>query len=570
MADAAGVAERTPTSTTTTSPNRRTRISRRWRRIPERPDARGRPRFGRGVPGHANEGAWTRTRTGAPTPCCMGDCSRLLSRALRWCPDAGRALLSALVTAHARLLREWDAWEEEEEESALAVVAARRSRRSTRRVGRLGPGHRASDAASPTQPMPRRRSDARACRRARLLALACTASGAEDARRVASTIAKAAAARLSGLNPPKRRGETVTLCRRWRLGVGVDPNPADAAEWACAAARTSVEHEGTFTASELHLLAGERFKAKERPARGAAGRRRPVLGIFATGRRMRARRRGEEDDSDDDRRGGTIPRFRRGGFGRRRGSGGAEEESEAAFLARYAAEARRWPARGRRTRASTTDDGEELPLDGRDGSAEANRAVAVVTIARDAFGGRARRDASGASRDWDRLEICRRCSRSWRRRRCAAPTRDPAHPRAPSFRGSGCRDARAKLGRTRARRERRVPTESAESRRRAPSPDESRVPTESAESRRRAPSPSSIPVHARTPRRTYRRRPTARTRQCAVSHLRPRRSRARSLVASGQSRAQRRPRELARNVWSSAVTSVEARARGAHSPSQPE
>ena len=35
----------------------------------------------------------------------------------------------------------------------------------------------------------------------------------------------------------------------------LDLNPADAAEWARAAARTSVEHEGTFTASELRLLA---------------------------------------------------------------------------------------------------------------------------------------------------------------------------------------------------------------------------------------------------------------------------------------------------------------------------
>ena len=35
-----------------------------------------------------------------PVACCMGDCSRLLSRALRWCPDAASAAqvhLGALV-----------------------------------------------------------------------------------------------------------------------------------------------------------------------------------------------------------------------------------------------------------------------------------------------------------------------------------------------------------------------------------------------------------------------------------------------------------------------------------------
>jgi uncharacterized membrane protein YgcG len=63
---------------------------------------------------------------GQPVSCCMGDCSRLLSRALQWCPDTASAAhvqLGALVYAHAALLPEWDAWEEEEDEAATVVVA---------------------------------------------------------------------------------------------------------------------------------------------------------------------------------------------------------------------------------------------------------------------------------------------------------------------------------------------------------------------------------------------------------------------------------------------------------------
>ena len=64
---------------------------------------------------------------GAPAPCCLGDCSRLLTKALEWCPDAASARaidLGGLVVAHAELLEEWDALGEEEDASATAAVAA--------------------------------------------------------------------------------------------------------------------------------------------------------------------------------------------------------------------------------------------------------------------------------------------------------------------------------------------------------------------------------------------------------------------------------------------------------------
>ena len=64
---------------------------------------------------------------GAPAPCCLGDCSRLLTKALEWCPDAASARaidLGGLVVAHAELLEEWDALGEEEDESATAAIAA--------------------------------------------------------------------------------------------------------------------------------------------------------------------------------------------------------------------------------------------------------------------------------------------------------------------------------------------------------------------------------------------------------------------------------------------------------------
>ena len=64
---------------------------------------------------------------GAPAPCCLGDCSRLLTKALEWCPYAASARaidLGGLVVAHAELLEEWDALGEEEDASATAAVAA--------------------------------------------------------------------------------------------------------------------------------------------------------------------------------------------------------------------------------------------------------------------------------------------------------------------------------------------------------------------------------------------------------------------------------------------------------------
>ena len=235
---------RTPTSTTTTSPNRRTRISRRWRRISAtRSDARGRLRRGvwtRRAPGHANEGADMDedAATGAPTPCCMGDCSRLLSRALRWCP--GRRRRRRRVARRARHGARPTPPRVGRVGRGRGGVRARRrrrrrSRRSTRRVGRLGPvGDRAAPRRVRGVHRLRRRCRAGARMRARVSTRARPPRarvhgerrGGREARGVHDCQGGGGASERIGIRR-SARGETVGALRRRCVGavpgVGVGP-----------------------------------------------------------------------------------------------------------------------------------------------------------------------------------------------------------------------------------------------------------------------------------------------------------------------------------------------------------
>jgi uncharacterized membrane protein YgcG len=343
---------------------------------------------------------------GQPVACCMGDCSQLLSRALRWCPDA-------LVAAHAALLHEWDAWEEEEEEAAMSVVGDAVAA-FTRGV--LIVPQQLTGGVSVMQPLLLAYSQflssavdaapalgaARACRRSHsLLALAATVSGGpNDVAGVAAALGSAAVGRLSNLDSPDLPlARPLVLAVAGVLARAAGPAPAHlppnaVANWARAAARALVTSGGEMTASELHLLAAATLRALGGNAAPAAVRDpgaraaamevalRAVLALRdlrAAGGGLGGGRRNaeeEEDDSesedddedDDDSDGDDSDSDSGGGGGGGGGGSGEDEETEAAFMLRYAEEARRLAGGGEEDPdagdVDEADDGSELELEG--------------------------------------------------------------------------------------------------------------------------------------------------------------------------------------------------------------
>ena len=356
--------------------------------------------------------------TGAPVACCMGDCSRLLSRALRWCPDAAsgdQVQLAQLVAAHASLLPEWDAWEEEEEEAALEVLddvsaSFKRGALVVRDVNAMRPlfesyGQFIGTAIDQAPAL----GCARACRRSHaLMALAANVGGDASAG-VARKILGAATDRLRGLvSPDLPVARPLVLAASAALARGVGPAPGSlspnvASDWAGAAARTLVTSKDDLSASELIVLASSSLRALGAAGAGAAeaitdasarasameSALRAVLGLRdlrASGGELGAGRRNAEeedandsdDDSDDDDDDGSDDSdeedFERDSDvdsdsdGTAAGSSPPDEETEAQFLARYAAEARRLAGAGDVDPDSgdveDADDGSELELDG--------------------------------------------------------------------------------------------------------------------------------------------------------------------------------------------------------------
>ena len=350
--------------------------------------------------------------TGAPVACCMGDMSRLLSRALRWCPDAAsgdQVQLAQLVAAHASLLPEWDAWEEEEEEAALEVLddvsaSFKRGALVVRDVNAMRPlfesyGQFIATAVDQAPAL----GCARACRRAHsLMALAANVGGDASAG-VARKIQTAATDRLRGLALPDLPvARPLVLAASGALARGVGPAPGSlapnvAADWSRAAARTLVTSKDDLSASELIVLASSSLRAlgaagagadavTDASARASAmeGALRAVLGLRdlrASGGELGAgRRNAEEEDTDDasddsDEDDEDAEDFERDSdvdsdsdeMGDGVGSP-PDEETEAQFLARYAAEARRLQGDGADDPdggdVEDADDGSELELDG--------------------------------------------------------------------------------------------------------------------------------------------------------------------------------------------------------------
>ena len=253
---------------------------------------------------------------------------------------------------------------------------------------------------------------ARACRKAHaLLALtAKTSAGASadasGAAGVAGAIGNAALERLSNLDSPDvPLAKPLVFAAAGVLARVAGPTPAHlqlppaaVADWARAAARALVTGVGDMTESELHLLAASTLCAlgggsgggdaaiRDPTARAAAteGALRAVLAL----RDLRADGGGrrdaeeEEDDSEDDDSGDDdnsddsddsdsddSDDDSDSGGGRGGGGGRSEdEETEAAFLQRYADEARRLADAGDEDPdagdVDEADDGTELELEG--------------------------------------------------------------------------------------------------------------------------------------------------------------------------------------------------------------
>jgi len=372
---------------------------------------------------------------GSPIPCCMGDMSRLLSRAIRWCPDANASAnvsLESLVAAHAKLLPDWDAWEEEEEEAACDVIADVAAAHARGRLRFSASGGGVDDVLSSYATFlsgaidgARALGVARACRASHAVAsLAARVAGAgpgrgparetDVARSVASAVVGAASARLESLASPD-----MPVARPLVLAVGgvLARSASDGAaamganaaqDWARAAALTLVTHGAEMSASELHVLASAALRALggggsdglglnggvvRDPAARAAAAEAALRAVLAL-RDLRASggglghgsRKAEEedtdddddddddedddddddsDDDDDDSDADDSDSDDDGG----RGRGGADdEETEHAFLARYAAEARKLAGAGPEDPdagdVDDADDGSELELDG--------------------------------------------------------------------------------------------------------------------------------------------------------------------------------------------------------------
>ena len=333
---------------------------------------------------------------GTPAPCCMGDCSRLLVKALKWCPDAASAHaieLGGLVVAHAELLEEWDALGEEEDESATAAIAAA--------ADAFTRGALPSAAASAAFPLyakfvadaidtaPVAVACARACRASHaVLGLASKIAPTEVLEAV-GVIGEAATSRLSSLESPD-----VPLARPLALAVAacvartaatsrLDVSPDVIADWARAASRALARDDGDFVASELRVVAVAALRALAGGAAADSEARaglvecalRAVIGLRdidgaegmdkADGDDADDSEDEDDDDSDDD---DSDDDDDDSDDDAERDGGDSEEETEAAFLARYAAEARRMAGEGPEDPdagdVDDAEDGEEVSLDG--------------------------------------------------------------------------------------------------------------------------------------------------------------------------------------------------------------
>ena len=231
--------------------------------------------------------------------------------------------------------------------------------------------------------------------------------GPNDVAGVAAALGNAAIGRLSNLDSPDLPlAKPLVLAVAGVLARAAGPAPAHlppaaVAHWARAAARVLVTGGGDMTASELHLLAAAMLRAlggggggemvagaggapaavRDPTGRAAAmeGALRAVLALrdlrAAGGGLGSGRHNAEEeeddsesdddDDDDDDSDSDSDDDSDSGGGS---GGGSEDEETEAAFLARYAEEARRLasgvdedPDAGD---VDEADDGTELELDG--------------------------------------------------------------------------------------------------------------------------------------------------------------------------------------------------------------
>jgi hypothetical protein len=233
---------------------------------------------------------------------------------------------------------------------------------------------------------------ARACRASHAVLglaskLAPTHSGGNEA---VAALGEAATARLSSLESPdlplaRPLALAVAACvARTAASARLDVSPDVIADWARAASRALARDDGDFAASELRLVAVAALRAL---AGGAAVDSEARAGVVECALRAVIGLRdidgdiddgiaendddddsdedddddSDEDDDDDD----DSDEEDANEYG---GGDGSDEETEAAFLARYAAEARRMAGEGpEHPDAGDVDDaedGEEVSLDG--------------------------------------------------------------------------------------------------------------------------------------------------------------------------------------------------------------
>jgi hypothetical protein len=235
---------------------------------------------------------------------------------------------------------------------------------------------------------------ARACRASHAvlgLASKLAPTHAPTHNEAVAALGEAATARLSSLESPdlplaRPLALAVAACvARTAASARLDVSPDVIADWARAASRALARDDGDFAASELRLVAVAALRAL---AGGAAADSEAHAGVVECALRAVIGLRdidgdvddgvaenddddddsdedddddSDEDDDDDD----DSDEEDANEYG---GGDGSDEETEAAFLARYAAEARRMAGEGpEHPDAGDVDDaedGEEVSLDG--------------------------------------------------------------------------------------------------------------------------------------------------------------------------------------------------------------
>ena len=325
---------------------------------------------------------------GKPVPCAMGDCSRLLSKSLKWCPDQAsthQINLGDLLVAHANLLPEWDAFAEEEDEAGLVSIVAAcdaftRGALPSNAVAHALQNH-VKFVADAVDSAPTAVACARACRASHaVLGLASKLS--PNSTEATSVIGEAATSRLRSLEScdlPLARSLalTVAACIARTNGTSrLDMSPDTIAEWARAASHALARDDGDFVASELRVVAVAALRAL---AGGAAVDSEAKAGVVECALRAVIGLRdidgaeqmdkaddddGEDSEDDSDSEGSDDD----GDDNLDDDSNNSDEETEAAFLARYATEAQRMagdvhedPDAGD---VDDAEDGEEISLDG--------------------------------------------------------------------------------------------------------------------------------------------------------------------------------------------------------------